>query len=274
MTQQAQMSQNPNAEKVVRKYFGAYLACDPATIESAMAEDFHFTSPVNNRIGRKTCFEHFRRLGLVALLVLAWCNVVLSHAPAQGKKSPAATGLAKEFASQTVTVNGITLHYVRGGEGPPIILIHGFPQAWFEYQTIIPRLAKRFTVIAVDLRGVGGSTATPGSYDAVNMAEDVYQLASTLKLEHVYIIGHDIGGMVTYAFVRRYPQATRGAMILDTPIPGIEGWDEIQGDPSVWHIRLCKFRASPRNLSPAGRPIISATSSTSANLRRAKRPIM
>jgi pimeloyl-ACP methyl ester carboxylesterase len=58
----------------------------------------------------------------------------------------------------------------------------------------MPRLAKRFTVIAVDLRGIGGSTATAGGYDAADMAEDVHQLISTLKLEHVYIVGHDIGG--------------------------------------------------------------------------------
>jgi len=74
----------------------------------------------------------------------------------------------------------------------------------------MPRLAKQFTVIAVDLRGVGGSTATPGGYDAANMAEDVHQLAAALKLGRVYIVGHDIGGMVVYAFVRRYPRATRG----------------------------------------------------------------
>jgi pimeloyl-ACP methyl ester carboxylesterase len=60
------------------------------------------------------------------------------------------------------------------------------------------------------------------------MAEDVYQLVSTLKLERVYIVGHDIGGMVTYAFVRRFPRSTRGAMIPDQVIPGIEGWEEVQ----------------------------------------------
>jgi pimeloyl-ACP methyl ester carboxylesterase len=123
--------------------------------------------------------------------------------------------LGKGFTSEIETVNGITLHYVRGGEGPALILIHGFPQDWFEYHAVMPQLAKQFTVIAVDLRGVGGSTATAGGYDAANMAEDIYQLVSALKLEHVYVVGHDIGGMVAYAFVRRYPQITRGAMILD-----------------------------------------------------------
>jgi pimeloyl-ACP methyl ester carboxylesterase len=107
----------------------------------------------------------------------------------------------------------------------------------------MPRLAKQFTVIAVDLRGVGASTTEPGTtkpggYDAANMAEDVHQLVAALKLDRVYIVGHDIGGQVAYAFVRRYPEATRGAMILDTAIPGIAGWDEIQGHPAMWHVRF------------------------------------
>jgi len=142
--------------------------------------------------------------------------------------SPLATGLEKDFTSETATVNGIKLHYVRGGKGPALILIHGFPQDWFEYHAIMPRLAKQFTVIAVDLRGVGGSTATVSGYDAANMAQD--QLATALKLERIYIVGHDIGGQVAYAWVRRYPEATRGAMILDAPI--LESGDGIDSRPS------------------------------------------
>ncbi len=194
---------------------------------------------MNRRIGR---------LSFVVLSALAGCGIVRSRAQAQGQTSPLVTGLGKEFASEIATVNGITLHYVRGGKGPPVILIHGFPQDWFEYRAIMPRLAKRFTVIAVDLRGVGGSTATAGGYDAANMAEDVHQLMSTLKLERVFVVGHDLGGHVTYAFVRRYPQVTRGAMILDTPIPGIEGWNEIQSDPSVWHIHFMQVPGLPEKL--------------------------
>jgi pimeloyl-ACP methyl ester carboxylesterase len=182
-----------------------------------------------------------RRLGRFVFLpvsVLVGWVTALSLRRLQGQTSPSATGLSKEFASATARVNGITLHYVRGGKGPAVILIHGFPQDWFEYHAIMPRLAKRFTVIAVDLRGVGGSTATADGYDAANMAEDVHQLVSGLKFERVYLVGHDIGGMVAYAFVRRFPHATRGAMILDVPLPGIEGWDEIQGDPNAWHVRF------------------------------------
>jgi pimeloyl-ACP methyl ester carboxylesterase len=190
----------------------------------------------------------FGGLIVVALCLLGECGIALSQGKAQGQPSYLATGLGKEFASETATVNGIRLHYVRGGEGPVVILIHGFPQDWFEYRAIMPRLAKRFTVIAVDLRGIGGSTATAGGYDAANMAEDIHQLISKVKLERVFIVGHDIGGHVAYAFVRRYPQLSRGAMILDTPIPGIEGWSEIQGHPSVWHIQFMQVPGLPEKL--------------------------
>ena len=151
---------------------------------------------------------------------------------------PAIRELGDGFKSGTARVNGATMHYIQGGTGPALILVHGFPEDWYEFHEIMPRLAKRFRVVAVDLRGIGGSKASRGGYDAANLAEDVNQLVAKLKLDRIYIVGHDLGGMVTYAFVRRYPQITRGAMILDVPIPGIAGWDEIQGDPKVWHIRF------------------------------------
>jgi len=182
--------------------------------------------------------RHIGRLCLVVIWYVAVFAMVPSQSHTQKQTTETATGLDKEFASETATVNGTTLHYVRGGKGPPVILIHGFPQDWFEYRPIMSSLAKQFTVVAVDLRGIGGSTPASDGFDAANMAQDICQLASVLKLEHVYIVGHDIGGHVAYAFVRRFPQITRGAMILDTPIPGIEGWEEIQGAPFMWHMHF------------------------------------
>ncbi len=156
--------------------------------------------------------------------------------------------LGKGFVSDIAQVNGTTLHYVLGGAGPAVVLVHGFPEDWYEFHKIMPRLAKKFTVIAVDLRGAGGSAATPGGYDAANMAEDIYQLASALKLERLYIVGHDIGGMVAYAFVRRYPQITRGAMILDVPIPGIEPWEQVKSNPALWHVNFHQTPDLPEKL--------------------------
>lgn len=156
--------------------------------------------------------------------------------------------LGKDFVSDTAKVNGTTLHFVRGGNGPAIILLHGYPMDWYVYHKVMPLLTKKFTVVAVDLRGVGGSLATPGGYESFNMAKDIHQLTQHLKLEKVYIVGHDIGGMVAYAFARLYPKATRGAMILDVPLPGIEPWEESITGPDFWHIPFHQIPNLPEQL--------------------------
>jgi pimeloyl-ACP methyl ester carboxylesterase len=139
------------------------------------------------------------------------------------------------FASATAHVNGTILHYVAGGQGPALILIHGFPENWSAYAKIMPRLASHCRVVAVDLRGIGGSKPTERGYDAATMAEDVNQLAVTLALDQSYIVGHDFGGWVAYALTRLHPRTARGAMILDVPIPGIEPWEKVKVDPRLWH---------------------------------------
>lgn len=145
------------------------------------------------------------------------------------------SGLGEGFTSSEAEVNGTTLHFVSGGEGPPIVLLHGFPQDWYEWRHVLPRLAESATVVAVDLRGVGGSAPSTTGYEAVNLAEDVYQLAQQLGFERMYVAGHDVGGWVAYALARRHPEALRGVMVLETPIPGIEPWLNLDIDVSLWH---------------------------------------
>lgn len=138
------------------------------------------------------------------------------------------------FTSAHAEVNGAKLHYVRGGEGPAIILLHGFPQDWTEYKVIMPRLAKQFTVVAVDLPGVGASDPAPDGYEATQLAARINGLSEALSLERPYLVGHDLGGIVAYAYVRLFEEDLRGAMILDVPIPGLRGWDESTDD--LWHL--------------------------------------
>jgi pimeloyl-ACP methyl ester carboxylesterase len=123
---------------------------------------------------------------------------------------------------------------MRGGRGPAIVLIHGMPEDWTEYRAIMPRLADRFTVVAVDLPGIGKSGPAADGYDAGSLAADLHAMAQALKLDRPYVVGHDLGGIVTYAYVRRFPESLRGAMILDVPIPGVAGWEEAVAD--LWHI--------------------------------------
>jgi pimeloyl-ACP methyl ester carboxylesterase len=169
---------------------------------------------------------------------------------AQARAEITESGSGAGFHSGTASVNGTVLHYVSGGHGPAIVLIHGFPQDWLEYRSIMPRLAERFTVVAVDLRGIGGSKATEGGYDAANLATDIEQLADALMLDHPYIVGHDLGGQVAFAFIQHYPQAARGAMILDTPLPGIGGWDESLNGPAAWHVGFMQVPGLAEQLVP------------------------
>jgi len=168
---------------------------------------------------------------------------------------PGLASLGGGFVSETAQVNGTTLHYVRGGTGSAVILLHGFPEDWYAFHRVMPLLAKQFTVVAVDLRGIGGSTATPGGYDAANMAEDVHQLVEHLRLEHVYVVGHDIGGMVAYAFARRYPETSRGVMMLDAPLPGLGSWAAVKTSRITWHINFHQTPDLPEQLI-AGREAI------------------
>lgn len=190
----------------------------------------------------ETCLQ-FNFLAALLILASLACGNAFGQARAKRQIDPAVAQLGRGFISDTVKVNGTTLHYVRGGAGPTIILLHGFPEDWSEYRHVMPRLARKFTVVAVDLRGIGGSLATPGGYDKANLAEDIHQLAERLKLGKLYLAGHDVGGSVAYAFARRYPQSLRGVMILDVPLPGLEPWKEVTANPKLWHVG---FHQTPR----------------------------
>jgi pimeloyl-ACP methyl ester carboxylesterase len=150
------------------------------------------------------CF--LRSTGMIALALLLYARSMRASAAEVREQ------LGDGFASKFAEVNRTRLHFVRGGSGPAVILLHGFPEDWYEFRLILPRLAKRFTVVAVDLRGIGESAPAETGYEAANMAEDIHQLIADLGFERVYIFGHDIGGMVAYALACRYPQDARAEL--------------------------------------------------------------
>ena len=188
-------------------------------------------------IGIRSSFQFL----LFLILLVCFSQPILAQRRQQA--DPAVKKLGPGFSSHKAKVSGTTLHYVRGGAGDPIILVHGFPQDWTEYRHIMPQLARNFTVIAVDLRGIGGSQPASDGYDAMTLAKDIHELARQLQLKQIYLVGHDIGGIVSYAYARLYTPDLRGVMILDVPLPGIEPWDELNADPNVWHIR---FHQTPK----------------------------
>lgn len=126
-----------------------------------------------------------------------------------------AESLAGDFASNHVEVNGTRLHYVVGGQGEPLFLLPGWPQTWWEFRKIMPMLAERFRVFAVDLRGMGGSAKPQGGYDKKTMARDIHELARGFGYDQVNIAGHDVGAMVAFSFAANHPESLRRFAMLD-----------------------------------------------------------
>ena len=124
------------------------------------------------------------------------------------------------FSHHTATVNGIQLHYVTGGHGDPVVLLHGWPETWYSWHRVMPALAKNYTVIAPDLRGLGDSSKPPTGYDGKTVAEDVHQLVTQLGFKSIFLVGHDIGTQVAYSYAAEHPTEVKKLAVMELPIPG------------------------------------------------------
>lgn len=132
----------------------------------------------------------------------------------------------------------VMIHYVMAGPGvgkaPVVVLLHGWPQTWYEWRHIIPGLAECYTVIAPDLRGLGESSRPLTGYDKRTVAHDIWRvLHETLKIDRFFMVGHDWGGPTAYALTAAHRDAVRRLAILDVTIPGCGG-DFSQGGRR-WH---------------------------------------
>jgi pimeloyl-ACP methyl ester carboxylesterase len=134
---------------------------------------------------------------------------------------------------------GLRLHFVTSGKGErAIVLLHGFPQTWWQWRAVIPALvAAGFQVIAPDYRGAGHSWRPAGGYDKQTMAGDIQRLLREhLQIEDpVVLVGHDIGLMVAYAYGQTYRDEVSHLVMVDAPLPGTAVFDRLRSDPRVWH---------------------------------------
>jgi pimeloyl-ACP methyl ester carboxylesterase len=126
------------------------------------------------------------------------------------------------FSHHMATVNGIQMHYVIGGQGDPIVLLHGWPETWYEWRHVMPALAKNYTVIVPDLRGLGESSKPPTGYDGNTAAEDIHQLVTQLGFKTIFLVGHDIGTQVAYSYAAAHPTEVKRLAVMDLTIPGFE----------------------------------------------------
>lgn len=139
---------------------------------------------------------------------------------------------------QHVELNGTELHYVAaGGDGPPVLLVHGFPETWWAFHRLIPLLAEHHRVFAVDLRGFGDSAIAAAEHDSVIAAADVAALIAHLDVGPVHLTGQDISGTTTYRVAAGHPELVRSWTAIETGLPGF-GFEQLAdvAHGGAWHI--------------------------------------
>lgn len=156
----------------------------------------------------------------------------------------------ESFRHGHADLGDVRLHYVTAGEGPAVVLLHGWPQTWYMWREIIPGLAARYRVIAPDLRGLGDSSRPAGGYDKKTLADDVWRLVlDVLGEQRLFVVGHDWGGPTAFALAAQHRDAVRRMAIFDVPVPG-------DGTPVMfnnrWHHGLHREIDFPEELT-AGR---------------------
>jgi pimeloyl-ACP methyl ester carboxylesterase len=157
--------------------------------------------------------------------------------PGTGVSPATAVADMAGFTHGYADLNGTRLHYVKGGSGPAVVLLHGWPATWVEWRSIMPTLAQAgFTVIARDLRGVAESAKPDAGYDKRNVAEDVRQLVSQLGFDDIDLVGTDIGMMVAYAYAAVSPGRVRRLVLAESLLPGF-GLEELMNPATggYWH---------------------------------------
>ncbi len=135
-------------------------------------------------------------------------NNQTSSSPLTKQQQPTETSFEMgntTFSNYMTLVNGIQIHYVIGGHGDPIVLLHGWPETWYEWHKVMPALAKNYTVIAPDLRGLGDSSKPPSGYDGKTVAADIHQLVTKLGFKTIFLVGHDFGAQVAYSYAAAHP---------------------------------------------------------------------
>jgi pimeloyl-ACP methyl ester carboxylesterase len=120
---------------------------------------------------------------------------------------------------RNVEVRGVRLHVAEAGEGPPLVLLHGWPQHWWCWRRVIPKLASSYRLIVPDLRGWGWSEAPPGDYAKATFAADVLALLDSEGLDRVRLIGHDWGGYVAFLLALEHPERVERLLVLDVTPP-------------------------------------------------------
>jgi pimeloyl-ACP methyl ester carboxylesterase len=142
------------------------------------------------------------------------------------------------FRVEDIPSPGAMIHVRHGGQGPAVVLLHGYGETGDMWVPMAKDLMRDHTVVVPDLRGLGLSSKPEGGFDKKTQAQDVAAVLDALKIEKADVVAHDIGNMVGYAFAAQYPARVTRIVLIDAPLPGIGPWEEVLKNPLLWHFRF------------------------------------
>jgi pimeloyl-ACP methyl ester carboxylesterase len=162
-------------------------------------------------------------------------------------------GFTQTFESRLIDTGEVHLHAVIGGQGPPLLLVHGWPQNWYAWRQLMPALAESFTVVAVDQRGIGLSDKPEGGYDTGTLANDLVALMGALGHERFAVVGHDTGFAIGYAMAADHPRRIDRIALAEIPGPPMASASPPVFVPApvndrLWHIPFCRVETLPEQL--------------------------
>src|SRR6516164_6650819 len=149
-------------------------------------------------------------------------------------------GFTGTFTSRYVDTGELRLHAVTGGEAPPLLLVHGWPQLWYQFRLIMPALARDFCVVAVDQRGIGLSDKPQGGYDTATLANDLVALMDALGHQRFALYGTDVGMPIAYALAADHRDRVDRLVVSEAPLPRISPSPPLFLPPPLnamlWHL--------------------------------------
>ena len=149
-------------------------------------------------------------------------------------------GFSDTFTSRYVDAGDLRLHAVTGGDGPPLLLVHGWPQFWYQFRLIMPGLARDFSVVAPDQRGIGLSGKPQSGYDTATLASDLVALMDALGHRRFALYGTDVGMPIAYALAADHRDRVDRLVVSEAPLPGISPSPPLflppQLNERLWHL--------------------------------------
>ena len=166
-------------------------------------------------------------------------------------------GFTDTFTSRYIDAGDVRLHAVIGGNGPPLLLIHGWPQTWYAWRMLMPELARHFEVIAVDQRGIGLSDKPKDGYDTATLAIDVVALMDALGHQRFALYGTDTGMPIAYAVAADHPERVERLVVSEAPLPGASPSPPLflppQLNARLWHLTFNQLPAEVNEALVTGR---------------------